>query len=48
MENLSPGVKWFRLETDHSPPSSAESKNVSTFFREHRLLSLKIFRRKLK
>jgi hypothetical protein len=24
---LSPGVKWPRNETDHSPPSSAEVKN---------------------
>jgi hypothetical protein len=27
-ENLSSGVKSLRLATDHSPPSSAEGKNV--------------------
>jgi hypothetical protein len=24
---VSPGVKWLRLEADHSPPSSAEVKS---------------------
>jgi len=28
LEALSPGVKWPGCETDHSPPSGAEVKNV--------------------
>jgi hypothetical protein len=30
-ETLSLGVKWLRHEVDHSPPSSAEVKNVWSY-----------------